>query len=198
MNFAGVFRDLKMAVSVPESEWILLSRSFSEISFSKGENFILQGDKPGPIGVVLSGLFVEFTDTSDGKRHVRDFSCEGDLIGSYSSLLMKSPLCEVSIEALEDSVIITMPFDTFTAFYDRHSSWEKLGRLVAEHCFIKRERREFDFLRYNAAERFEAFKGERRDLLNRVPRHMIASHLGVTPVSLSRLSAKKRVSKSID
>jgi CRP-like cAMP-binding protein len=197
MNFAGVFQDLKMAASIPDSEWRLLSKSFSEISFSKGENFIRQGDKPGPIGVVLSGLFVEFTDTSDGKRHVRDFSCEGDLIGSYSSLLMQSPQCEVSIEALEDSVIITMPFKTFTAFYERHASWEKLGRLVAEHCFIRRERREFDFLRYNATERFESFKRERPELLNRVPRHMIASHLGITPVSLSRLTKKNRETKSI-
>ena len=188
----GVFGALRLAAEVPDSKWDLLSRSLSESSFCKGQNFVRQGDQPDRIGVVTSGLFVEFTDTSAGKRHVRDFSCEGDLIGPYSSLLMKSTTSEVSIQALENSSIVVMPFDVFTSFYERHASWQKLGRLVAEHCFMKRERREFDLLRYSAAERFAAFKRERQDLLNRVPRHMIASHLGMTPVSLSRLTVKAR------
>lgn len=188
----GVFGALRLAAEVPDNEWASLSGSFSELSFRKAQNFVHQGDHPDRIGVVISGLFVEFTDTSAGKRHVRDFSCEGDLIGPYSSLLMKSSISEVSIQALEDSTIIVMPFDIFTSFYERHASWQKLGRLVAEHCFMKRERREFDLLRYSAAERFAAFKKERQELLNRVPRHMIASHLGMTPVSLSRLTVKSR------
>lgn len=196
MNLSdGVFGALRLAAGVPDSEWNHLAANLSQTLIRKGEAFVRQGDAPGKIGVVLSGLFVEFTDTTAGKHHVRDFSDVGDLIGPYSSLLMQSPTSEVAIEALEDSQIVMLPYHTFIKHYERHPSWEKLGRLVAEHCFMKRERREFDLMRYSAAERFEAFKQERHGLLNRVPRHMIASYLGMTAVSLSRLSATSKRKK---
>ncbi|UPT74855.1 MAG: hypothetical protein M0D55_03830 [Elusimicrobiota bacterium] len=86
-------------------------------------------------------------------------------------------------------------YDRITALYKDHACWQELGRVVAEDHYRQRERREQELLMNSATERLESFHKERPDLFDRLPKKIIASYLGITPVALSRIvHAPKSVS----
>ena len=63
----------------------------------------------------------------------------------------------------------------------------EFGKKIAEMHFIKREQREADFLKFTAEERFTRFVNRYPNLAKQLKKKDIASYLGITPVSLSRL-----------
>lgn len=77
--------------------------------------------------------------------------------------------------------------DTFESLYKRHRCWETLGRKLAEGLYIKKEMKERLLLMNTAEERYLQFLKEFPGLEKRVPQYHIASYLGITPVSLSRI-----------
>jgi hypothetical protein len=62
-----------------------------------------------------------------------------------------------------------------------------MGRLSAEKLYIEKEQREWQFLLGDAKSRYENFVQENRGLIDRIPQYLIASYIGISPVSLSRI-----------
>ncbi len=124
--------------------------------------------------------------THDGKEFNQAFKFEGDLVAGYASLLTSSP-CQFSIEALEETELLLLPFKEITELFDKDHSLERLGRKVAEQHFLNKEKREAAFLLLNAKERYEELLKERPNINQRVPQYHIASYLGITAEGLNRL-----------
>ena len=91
-------------------------------------------------------------------------------------------------------VLTVWPFARARELFDGSVEWERFGRRLAEMLYLRKERRELDFLLLDAAGRFEAVRRELGDAAARIPRHLLASYLGIAPESLSRLR-KRRISK---
>lgn len=177
--------------SIPDSEWEYLRRGLSYRDLSAGEYLLRAGDVPLEIGFVLSGLLEKFYETADGHSFIKDFSLKLRLVTAYSSLLLAKP-AHLNIRAIEDSRLLMISFSHFQALYKRHSCWQELGRKIAEALFIEREQRESELLMLKAEERLDLFMNKFPDLIQRIPQYSIASYLGISPVSLSRLIGKKR------
>jgi len=112
-------------------------------------------------------------------------------LGSYATILTGRPT-HVNIEAIEDSVVLQFSYSELSKRYERHIGWERLGRKIAERHYISRERREHDFLACNAAQRYETFLEEFPGLEARISQTNIASYLGITPETLSRILKKRQ------
>ena len=65
--------------------------------------------------------------------------------------------------------------------------WERLGRLLTEQLYIKKEQREAEFLLDDAPTRYRNFQKQYPGLEDRLPQYHVASYLGITPVALSRI-----------
>ena len=85
-----------------------------------------------------------------------------------------------------------LPWSELEALYTRHVCWQIVGRRFAETALLEREARAHELLTLNAAERFAGFCETHRALLPHLRSYDIASYLGITPVSLSRLRARVR------
>lgn len=158
---------------------------------AKGDLLCEEGVRSDDLGFINKGLLRIVYRGRNGEFVTKDFRSEGDFVGAYSALLRKEPAA-FSIEALEPCEIVVLPFTDLLTAYTRHPSWQQIGRLIAESLYVEREVRERQLLLLTATERFAAFRRESRPLLARLSQQHIASYLGISPVSLSRLQRQHK------
>lgn len=177
---------LQSFMSIPPLEWPHLIKSLRYRSLKKDEHFFKQGEVFGEIGFVAKGLLYNYYTNRAGDEFVKIFVKEGEPVSPYSSQIQGIP-ANYSCKALENTHLITLKFEALQNLYRRHACWERLGRLNAEKYFINKESREHEFLIADAKGRYEHFVRDHQELINRVPQYLIASYLGMSPVSLSRI-----------
>ena len=90
------------------------------------------------------------------------------------------------IQALEDTVLLTIKSDKMTQLYKEFPAWQQFGRQIWETNFLNLVEGVMGFQTLTAEERYLTAM-EASDLLQRVPLKHLASFLGITPTSLSRL-----------
>lgn len=185
---------LNRIVPIPAEEWPRLRESIGITTLRASDYFVKASDKADHIGFVLAGLLKKFYRTEDGKEFIKDFSVEKCLVTAYSSLLQNTP-SRLNIQAIEPTVLLVIPYAKFISLYRLHPCWQELGRKIAENLFIEREQREWELLLFPAKDRYRIFEERYPNLLARVPQYEIASYLGISPISLSRLIGKKQSKK---
>lgn len=152
----------------------------------KGDYFIKEGENVNNFAFVYEGLFRIVYLHEKGKDFTKGFFPENTFITSYSALI-QSRESYFSIEALENSTIITINYNDFKKLYEKHICWHKFLILLLEKAFCKKESRERDFLLFDASTRYKNFLKEYPNLKNRIKQHHLASYLGITPVALSNI-----------
>ena len=175
---------------VPSVEWRYFARQLRTARLARGELLTRAGELADCFAFVVAGLLKKLHVTARGKPVVRGFSGPGELAGAYASLLSQQP-SQLSVEAVVDSTLLVMPWQTWTSLYGRHACWQAVGRRVAETLFLEREARAHELLTQSPSERYAAFCRRHEALLPQVRQYDIASYLGITPVSLSRLRARR-------
>ncbi len=189
LRYPDLHARFRKLADIPVEEWQRLESLVRPRRLKKGELFIEAGADARGFGIILSGLMRVYYTDRKGAEATRSFRGAFDIVGAFSELLLGGP-SRVSVSALEDTELLTGNYDAFARLYPRHASWQELGRKLAERLYITKEKREFEFLRLSAAERYAAFRRENPGLVERVPQYHIASYLGITPVALSRIKKK--------
>ncbi|MFW5717878.1 MAG: HXXEE domain-containing protein, partial [Spirochaetota bacterium] len=129
--------------------------------------------------------FTFYTDDS-GKEVNKHFCLEGSVAIAYGPFLRREE-SEISIQALEDSKLLVIDYQTYTDLLDDHVFWQTAARRMAELIFTLAHKRERELMLLDARERYRRFVCDIPNLLNRVSQYHIASYLGVAPESLSRI-----------
>ncbi|SIR40658.1 Crp/Fnr family transcriptional regulator [Pontibacter lucknowensis] len=119
------------------------------------------------------------------------FGVESDLVFSYYSYVANKPGYE-TVELLENSVVQAMDLAQLQELYLTNIELANWGRKLAEYELIKTEERFMVFQFQSATERYKALLQQNPALIQRVPLNQIASYLGVTQVTLSRIRAEVR------
>lgn len=181
---------LKVFVSFTDDEWAELRKEMVMVSILKKEVFVRLGEVSTTVGFVVSGSLRQYYITPANDECTTYFFFENSLVGGYMSFIGKKPSL-VAIEAMESAELLTFPYSALEALYDRYRSWERFGRKLAEYLGLGLEERLIEHLMYSPEERYERLvKSHRTKILERVPQQYIASYLGITPVSLSRIRAR--------
>ena len=116
---------------------------------------------------------------------------ENDWIVSVESFFLQTPADE-SIELLEESQLVSISFADLERLYEEFPEFNYTARLILQRYYIESERRLRSLRRQTAEERFEQLVRQHPHLLARVPNKHLASYLGMTPETFSRLRAKLR------
>jgi CRP-like cAMP-binding protein len=173
-------------VPLNDEDWHLLEPYLELRVLKKHELFAEEGKAARDIGFVLEGNLRHYY-TRDGEEKTTYFYFENHLVASYISCIRKEP-SQLTIEALTDCRLLTFPYAALQKLYEQSHTWERFGRLVAEYLAAGLEERMTGLLLLSPQERYEALlQGKKEKILERIPQHYIASYLGVTPVSLSRI-----------
>lgn len=177
---------LRSLAEIPEDQLQRVRELFHPLTLQKGEHFIRAGDIPHQLGFVVSGVMRFYYLSLDGNELTKSFCAENEFVAAYSALLLNAP-ARFSIEALENATLLIMRFEVFQALCEQHSCWQIVRQKLTEHLYIKKEQRESELLLDDAQTRYLNFRRAYPTLEERVKQYHIASYLGITPVSLSRI-----------
>lgn len=135
---------------------------------------------------VESGLLRQFALDSKGKEHTISFAPENWLVSDRESLYFDKPSA-YSIQALEDSKVIMMDEKFMDFLADKIPSFVEFNNKLLHNHIRHLQERIKQLLSATAEERYVDFIEMYPDILQRVSQTMIASYLGITPESLSRV-----------
>jgi CRP-like cAMP-binding protein len=198
----NLVKAMRAIVDLPADEEAKLCAIVVAKSVEKGDIFIREGTIPTKLAFVYRGLFRYYYVNQKGSEFTKGFFPENNFIASYTAMVRHRP-SYYTVEALEDSEILTFDYHQWKILYDHHPCWSKVLLAILEKGYSKKETRERELLIFTAEERYRSFLEEYPHLENRIKQHMIASYLGITPVALSRIrngmkrSASNQVSKII-
>lgn len=187
--FEQLRKALKGYCDIPEQELGRIEDFFKQCELKKGELFVRSGDMTHSIGFIVSGLLRYFYTDKDGVEYTKAFAAEDNFAVSYRSMLLKQP-STFSIEALEDTVMLCINYSDWEKLLDGTPCWNIVARKVMEKVYILKQMRESELLLEDAQCRYLHFLEQYPSLPKRLKQHYIASYLGISPVSLSRIRRK--------
>jgi CRP-like cAMP-binding protein len=176
---------LSYLVDIPESEINSALNYFKPVSFQKGENLLSEGLICKNLYFINSGLTKSYL-LSEGKEHIRQFAAENDFVVDLGSFLSQSKSA-FFIQTLENTETLKISFDDLDKLFNSSFSFMKLGKVIADRSTVNLIKRSVSLVKDDAKQRYLDFIKERPSLIQRVPQFMIASYLGITPESLSRI-----------
>ena len=178
---------------VPDLEWNKLLALCQPLHVPKHQYFIRAGEKPHLLGAVASGLFRTFCITGKGHEKILAFRHAGHVLGGYAPYLINQNNW-YSIQALEDSELLCFSFQDLESLSAGHPCWEKVVYSYTARMFIEKECRERSLLMDDATTRYLSFLEAHPGLEKRISQYHIASYLGISPVSLSRIRSRLKSS----
>lgn len=175
---------------VPSAELDKFITIAQPIEVKKGEYFIKAGDMQPWLGFIISGLFRGFHVDDTGEEYTKHFFKENDFITANSkSLVDKNFVKKESdyyFQALEDSTVLKIDKVEHREYLS-HSCWQEIFVKEIERVHTIEERRIKQLLLTNAETRYLSFLLDFPGLENRIKQSHIASYIGISPVSLSRI-----------
>lgn len=139
---------------------------------------------------VFQGLVMAYYVKDNGEEITSWFMREMDIVISVKSFFTQQPSREVLV-ALEDTICISLSYELLQKIYGVFTEFNFVGRVFTEKYYIQMEERAFSLRMDDATQRYEKLLANHPDILQRVPLKYIASYLGITPQSLSRIRRKK-------
>lgn len=169
-----------------ESRTSLLSLMLKQ-QFQKGHVLVPSGSICSHVYYIEKGLARRFY-LKDGKEVTEIFNPEHSFACSMSSYITKVP-DNRQIELLEPSIVWSLPYSQLEKLYDAYHDIERLGRYLVTQEMVAMHERLGSLQFFTAAERYNNFVAAYPSLLQRVPLGIIASYLGITQETLSRIRA---------
>ncbi|MEN9449350.1 MAG: hypothetical protein RJA25_2640 [Bacteroidota bacterium] len=179
---------LYIAPETNQSELEELVQEFTPQYFTKKEIILKAGDFSDTVYFITEGL-VRIYYVKEEKEITNWFLPENRAFTAAYSVLSGQPNYS-NYETLEDTYTLTISYSRLEFYYTKYHTLEHLGRRLIEAYYGAFMRKTFDVLFLSAEERYNLFIKEHESILNRVPLRYVASYLGLTQETLSRLRSK--------
>jgi CRP-like cAMP-binding protein len=161
------------------------------LKIGRKSSFVEAGSICKDVAFIQEGILrYHVIDPDTGDDHTKDFSFPRSFSTAYTSVITRTP-SQIFISAVTDATLTVWSWKILEELFERELAWATLGRTIAQHLYVRKERREVSFLLQSAAERYATLLEEFPPDIDAVPQYLIASYLGITPEALSRL--KKQV-----
>jgi len=174
-----------------EGDRLLDAFSFREVP--RGTLLLSAGETATELHVVIRGCLRTYFLKEDGAEITSQFFLETQMVASFESALTRTPGNQY-IEAIESSVIASIPIAVLTGIIQSSEAARNYFTIFMMKRLIYYMNHYSSYILDNPEKRYTKLIAEQPELASRVPQQYIASYLGVTPVSLSRI--KSRIKKS--
>ena len=180
---------LDTIVQLPDEEFMAIASVISEKKIRKKEHLIQANEICNKVVFFFDGYFRFYHNTPNGDEVTSDFYFAPNFVTSYTSFLSGKPSF-VNVQAMEDMDILEINKRDLNNLYAQYHHLEHLGRLLAENVTVNSESHLFLMLNQTAEERYKSLLDKYPFFIQKIPLQYIASYLGITQETLSRMRKK--------
>ncbi|MCR8561592.1 Crp/Fnr family transcriptional regulator [Mucilaginibacter sp. BJC16-A38] len=187
-NFEALF-DYIQEISgklLSEDDKHLLMAHFKPKKLRKRQYFLQEGDVCKYIGFIVKGSARTFTVDEKGHEHILKLSLENWWLADFESFYLLTP-SRFNIEALEDLEVLQSTNAQIEEYLKQIPAFSAMANVISQNYTIANQKRMQAAMSYTAEERYEDLVSNYPQFLQRFPQNMIASYLGLSPETLSRL-----------
>ncbi len=177
---------IEKVVPLTDEEAAFILSHFVLEDFRKGQFIIEEGKEVKNVYFLTAGLVKLVYEDKDAKKHIVSFAMEDWWETDFQAFYTQSK-ATLSLECIEDTFAYSLSLENFDKLCNELQKMERffLRKSIAGH--IGSQTRILSFLTSNAKERYEQLLLRNSSLLQRVPKSYLASYLGVSRETLSRL-----------
>jgi CRP-like cAMP-binding protein len=164
----------------------LLMEHFKPKKLRKRQYFLQEGDVCKYIGFIVKGSARTFTVDDKGHENILKLSLENWWLADFESFYLLTP-SRFNIEALEDLEVLQSTNAQIEEFLKHIPAFAAMANVISQNYTIANQKRMQAAMSYTAEERYEDLMSNYPQFIQRFPQNMIASYLGLSPETLSRL-----------
>ena len=177
---------LQTFAPISDKEFEEVKSNFHIIHLKKGDLFVQQGKICRQIAFINTGSLRTFYFNDKAEEITHCFRTEETFVSSYKSFILQKPSF-LSIIALEECELFVIDFDNLQKLYNTSMTWQRIGRLQAERRYMEMEEYASVLNNEAAKEKYLRLLNEQPEVLQKANVKHIASYLGVTRRTLSRI-----------
>jgi CRP-like cAMP-binding protein len=183
------FQTLQEKVNFDEAELSIIKKHLTPKKLRKKQYILQEGDVCKFVAFVEKGVLKSYTIDEKGAEHIIQFALEGWLISDLYSFLTAEP-STYNIDAIEDCELVLISKTANEELLRTLPKYETWIRLQITGAYIALQKRLTSIISLSIEERYKNFSSVYPQIVQRVPQHMIASYMGLTPETLSRVRSK--------
>lgn len=177
-------------IELSNDDWLLIKESFLPISLKKKEFLLKEGDECLYLWFVVKGCLRMYKEDSKGHEHIIQFSFEEYWLNDREAVTNHSR-SKCFIEAIEPCDLLQIEMSRLNELYKLMPHFREMHLNLQQRNFTKVQERIEVTLSYSAEEKYADLMAKQPELLNRVPLSMVASYLGISRETLSRIRAQQ-------
>jgi CRP-like cAMP-binding protein len=181
-----IFSNITRHIQLTDSEKQFFVSLLKHRTLRKKQYLLQAGDVSRFENFVSRGLLRAYTVDNKGQEHIAMFGMEGWWISDLYSFLTNTPATQ-HIDALEDSEVLSIEKPDLEKLYSEIPKFERFFRILLQNAFVANQNRILASISQTAEEQYFAFIKKYPTLEQRIPQHQIASFLGITPETISRI-----------
>lgn len=180
----------KTSIAITEQEFEQLKLAFIPKRLRRRQYFLQEGDICKFSAFIAKGAMRQFSVDDKGMEHTINLGIENWWMSDRESFLMEIP-SKYNIEATEDCDLLLMDKEANAKLREKSiPAFTELFRILDQNHFIATEKRMHAAITLTAEEKYQDILNTRPEFLQRFPQHMIASYLGISPETLSRVRSQ--------
>src|SRR5215207_6426799 len=183
------FQKFNERVALTTEEEEIIRTYLSPKKLRKKQYLLQEGDVCRSIAFVEKGALREYSVDENGNEQIIQFAIEGWTISDLYGFITGEP-ATYNIDALEDSELVLISKAAHEELLTKNARYETYIRLQVTGAYLALQKRLNSVLSLSPEERYKNLVQSYPDLVQRFPQHMIASHMGLTPETLSRIRRK--------
>lgn len=185
------FQNFNKKVALTEEEETLIKKYLIPKKLRKKQYLLQEDEVCKSYAFIEKGALRAYTVDNSGNEHIIQFGIEGWIVSDLYSFLTGEP-ATYNIDALEDAELVLISKTAHEELLQKLPKYETFTRLNITGAYIAMQKRLTSIISSPLEERYTNFTKAYPEIVQRVPQHMIASYMGLTPETLSRI--RKRIS----
>ena len=189
MSFERLLKHLQSTVLFTNEDLVSLAPFIEPVMLKKRDYLFRQGEIDRYVGFVNEGCLRYYFTDEKAAEHILYFAMEEWWVGDLNSFYMNEPSPN-SLQALEDCSLFLFNLTSFEGARKMIPAFDEFITIKHRKAYTASQQRNFELKSVTAEDKYKKLMTSSPDTFNRIPQHYIASYLGITPESLSRIRKK--------